>query len=219
MVEPKGTAESYAAKRKDSEETEDNFKDAMQEEHEESDDDDDDDNASEKDYGDDVEEDYDGEEEEEENSPVRSAEFAPRNTHQSHPPPPYLYYGYPPVSATGYPSYVPIGSSNYSFLPPPPPPASSMRSTYVDNAHAEDPAPDGRRNRGGVVKPFPEVLHLMLSTLELEGKADVASFFSHGRAFAIHKPRIFTCDVMPRFFKQTKLTSFLLCIFKSKYSA
>jgi hypothetical protein len=71
-----------------------------------------------------------------------------------------------------------------------------------------DPIPDTHRNRGGVTEPFPEKLHRMLETCEREGKGDVASFFKHGRAFAIHKPRRFVAEVMPRFFRQSKLTSF-----------
>ena len=37
---------------------------------------------------------------------------------------------------------------------------------------------------------------------------NVVSFLSHGRAFAIHKPRRFVAEVLPKFFRQTKLTSF-----------
>jgi hypothetical protein len=48
----------------------------------------------------------------------------------------------------------------------------------------------------------------MLEVTEREGLADVVSFFSHGRAFAIHKPRRFVQEIMPRFFRQTRLTSF-----------
>jgi hypothetical protein len=48
----------------------------------------------------------------------------------------------------------------------------------------------------------------MLEATEREGLADVVSFFSHGRAFAIHKPRRFVQEIMPRFFRQTRLTSF-----------
>lgn len=79
---------------------------------------------------------------------------------------------------------------------------------YTDAATMNDPAPDTRRNRGGVTEPFPEKLHRMLDSVEREGISDVVSFFSHGRAFAIHKPRRFVSEIMPRFFRQTRLTSF-----------
>lgn len=79
---------------------------------------------------------------------------------------------------------------------------------YTDVSHVSDPVPDTRRNRGGVSEPFPEKLHRMLEHAEREGLADVVSFFRHGRAFAIHKPKRFVSDVLPQFFKQTRLTSF-----------
>lgn len=79
---------------------------------------------------------------------------------------------------------------------------------YRDASNLHDPIPDTRRNRGGVTEPFPEKLHHMLEQTEREGLADIVSFYSHGRAFAIHKPRRFAEDIMPRFFKQTRLTSF-----------
>jgi hypothetical protein len=79
---------------------------------------------------------------------------------------------------------------------------------YSDASGMMDPPPDTRRNRGGVTEPFPEKLHRCLDTCERDGFSDVFSFFSHGRAFAIHKPRRFVAEIMPRFFRQTKLTSF-----------
>jgi hypothetical protein len=170
-----------------------NYDDAVQDEEEESDDE-------------------DGDDDDEEKSPERSRESAPRHSQQPPqqglPLPPYPYYGYPPVAGyppVGYPMPL-TAAATRSF--PYPPPILPSKGTYVDNAHAEDPKPEHRRNRGGVSKPFPEVLHDMLAALEQEGNANVASFFSHGRAFAIHKPRIFISEVMPRFFRQTKLTSF-----------
>jgi hypothetical protein len=79
---------------------------------------------------------------------------------------------------------------------------------YVDASHLPDPPPDTRRNRGGVTEPFPEKLHRMLENAEMVGKADVVSFFPHGRAFAIHKPRRFVSEIMPKFFRQSRMTSF-----------
>ena len=79
---------------------------------------------------------------------------------------------------------------------------------YTDVSTFKDPIPDTNRNKGGVTEMFPQKLHRMLEETEREGKSDVVSFFSHGRAFAIHKPRRFINEVMPIFFKQTRLTSF-----------
>lgn len=56
---------------------------------------------------------------------------------------------------------------------------------------------------------FPEVLYSMIMYCEREGYNDVISFFSHGRAFAIHRPRRFEKEFMPRFFfNMGKIASF-----------
>ena len=113
-------------------------------------------------------------------------------------------YVYPP-----YPYYPPMAG----YAPMPMHPAHMMTSAtnpyqYTDVASLHDPVPDTRRNRGGVTEPFPEKLHRMLEHSEKDGQTDVVSFFSHGRAFAIHKPRRFVTEIMPKFFRQTRLTSF-----------
>jgi len=87
-------------------------------------------------------------------------------------------------------------------------PGQPLRGEYRDASLLLDPPPDARRNRGGVTEPFPEKLHRMLSDVERDGITDVVSFFSHGRAFAIHKPRRFVREIMPHYFRQTRLTSF-----------
>lgn len=65
-----------------------------------------------------------------------------------------------------------------------------------------------RAHRGGVAVPFPEKLHYMLSQVDGEGVSHIVSWQPHGRCFIVHKPQQFVQEVMPRFFKQTKLTSF-----------
>jgi len=65
-----------------------------------------------------------------------------------------------------------------------------------------------RAHRGGVAVPFPEKLHYMLSRVDGEGVSHIVSWQPHGRCFIVHKPQQFVELVMPRFFKQTKLTSF-----------
>jgi hypothetical protein len=90
---------------------------------------------------------------------------------------------------------------------------SSLRQgadPYIDVSVFERPDGDTqvKQTRGGVTEPFPEKLHRMLSELEKEGKTNIASFLSHGRAFSIHDIETFVAEVMPRFFKQTKWNSF-----------
>lgn len=112
---------------------------------------------------------------------------------------------HPPYSPP-FGSYFPYPSQFH-----PPPPTTLSPHHYVDHAGTADSAEAFEQlhtNRGGVIEPFPEKLHRMLDWCEREGMADVVSFFSHGRAFAIHKPRRFVEDVMPLFFKGSKLQSF-----------
>ena len=62
--------------------------------------------------------------------------------------------------------------------------------------------------RGGVVEPFPERLHRLLLEVEAAGRSDVISFIAGGRAFAIHKPTVFFKDIVPHYFRQSRLSSF-----------
>jgi len=57
-------------------------------------------------------------------------------------------------------------------------------------------------------EPFPLKLHEMLETAEREGFTGVVSWQPHGRAFLVHNPRVFVDVIMPKYFRQTKFTSF-----------
>eukprot|EP00934_Nitzschia_sp_Nitz4_P002717 Nitzschia sp. Nitz4//scaffold54_size114964//21447//22593//NITZ4_003838-RA/size114964-augustus-gene-0.1-mRNA-1//1//CDS//3329554312//2707//frame0 len=95
-----------------------------------------------------------------------------------------------------------------------------VQHNYHDHAHdaASDCTDDecaaaihkGSRpcNRGGVTIPFPEKLHFMLDSMEPQGTTDIVSWQPHGRCFVVHKPKEFVEQIMPRFFRQTKMTSF-----------
>lgn len=65
-----------------------------------------------------------------------------------------------------------------------------------------------RRMRGGVIEPFPEKLHRLLIEVETCGRADVISFVANGRAFAIHKADVFFKEIVPLYFRQSRLSSF-----------
>lgn len=91
---------------------------------------------------------------------------------------------------------------------------NSMRkksSPYIDASAMADP-PEfelaRRRTRGGVKEPFPEKLHRMLLEIEKDGNAHIISFFPHGRAFGIHDTDQFEEKIMPKYFKQSRLSSF-----------
>jgi hypothetical protein len=62
--------------------------------------------------------------------------------------------------------------------------------------------------RGGIYTPFPAVLHTMMEQSDAKGYSSIVSWQSHGRAFLIHKPKIFLADVLPLFFNHSKLSSF-----------
>lgn len=83
---------------------------------------------------------------------------------------------------------------------------------YKDHASVEDselPAPAIKQQRkgprGGVKVPFPKKLYSLLEENLFE---DVISWQPHGRSFLVRKPTEFVNNVMPRYFQQSKMTSF-----------
>lgn len=76
-----------------------------------------------------------------------------------------------------------------------------------EEQHSEDPEENGRR-RGGVAVAFPLKLHSVLEQVERDGLSHVVSWSPHGRCFVIHKPHEFVEELMPKYFRQSKLTSF-----------
>lgn len=51
-------------------------------------------------------------------------------------------------------------------------------------------------------------LHLMLSSVEKNGFDDIIGWQPHGRAFIVRDIKRFTSEIMPEYFKQTKIASF-----------
>lgn len=60
----------------------------------------------------------------------------------------------------------------------------------------------------GVMKTFPERLHKMLQNMDAEGTSHIVSWNQEGLGFAVHDPTEFVSKVMPKYFRQTKFTSF-----------
>lgn len=90
-----------------------------------------------------------------------------------------------------------------------------VKHDYHDHSHDESnvltgeyEVPKRKGPRGGVTVPFPVKLHLMLSRVEEEGFGHIVSWQPHGRCFLVHKPKEFVDEIMPTFFRQSKLTSF-----------
>jgi hypothetical protein len=65
-----------------------------------------------------------------------------------------------------------------------------------------------RGARGGANVAFPEKLYEMLQVVDAEDDGHIISWQPHGRCFLIHRKKEFVDHVMPRFFHQSKLTSF-----------
>jgi hypothetical protein len=81
---------------------------------------------------------------------------------------------------------------------------------YHDHACDRDTevVQQGKRRRGGVSVAFPMKLHAMLDQIEKDGLAHVISWQPHGRCFVVHKPKQFVDEVLQKYFKQSKMTSF-----------
>ncbi|KAL7533700.1 hypothetical protein ACHAWF_004596 [Thalassiosira exigua] len=69
--------------------------------------------------------------------------------------------------------------------------------------HKED-----RRNSGGAKDLFPAKLYGMLDEVESMGLSGAVSWLDNGRAFKIHDNDLFMKEVVPKFFKATKIRSF-----------
>jgi hypothetical protein len=65
-----------------------------------------------------------------------------------------------------------------------------------------------RRAKGGVAETFPLKLHCMLETTHDHGVGHIVFWQLHGRAFKVNKANEFVAQVMPKFFHQSKITSF-----------
>ena len=81
----------------------------------------------------------------------------------------------------------------------------------VDRRAVSLPKPKEKRNieeKRAPIEPFPEKLHRMLLEVAEDGNADIISFTADGSAFQIHKPDDFFSKVVPKYFKQTRLSSF-----------
>lgn len=78
---------------------------------------------------------------------------------------------------------------------------------YHDHADDKDDK-DSADRRGGSTASFPMKMHGILDQVETDGLSHIISWQPHGRCFVIRKPKEFANQVMPDYFRQTKLTSF-----------
>lgn len=87
------------------------------------------------------------------------------------------------------------------------PPKQKQKHVYHDYSGIADSENYTRKKTGGVSTPFPEKLMDMLDKESLI-HPEIVTWCSHGRAFIMHKPKIFAAEIMGVYFKQSKLTSF-----------
>lgn len=82
---------------------------------------------------------------------------------------------------------------------------------YFDASVISDPDPleyGHRSTRGGVTDPFPSKVHRMLTDAEANGNEHILSFLPHGRAFAIHDQERFVKEILPKYLRQSQMSSF-----------
>lgn len=86
---------------------------------------------------------------------------------------------------------------------------SKILQAQQSTGQQQQQLPTEPRKRKGRTGTFPQKLHQILLELERqEGGSDIASFLPHGRAFAIHKPREFVKEIMPKHFRMSRFSSF-----------
>eukprot|EP00526_Cylindrotheca_closterium_P013146 CAMPEP_0113645438 /NCGR_PEP_ID=MMETSP0017_2-20120614/23951_1 /TAXON_ID=2856 /ORGANISM="Cylindrotheca closterium" /LENGTH=453 /DNA_ID=CAMNT_0000557175 /DNA_START=62 /DNA_END=1423 /DNA_ORIENTATION=+ /assembly_acc=CAM_ASM_000147 len=85
---------------------------------------------------------------------------------------------------------------------PAPAQAHQPQEFFAPAAAAAAPAGDNARSS------FPEKLHGLIMDAETMGFQDVVSWQDSGKSFKVHKPQIFQNDIIPKYFKPIKYTSF-----------
>jgi hypothetical protein len=103
---------------------------------------------------------------------------------------------YLPV-APAFPSHATMGATPAGGPLPllQPPPAASLAVNVKQR----------RRYRH---ESFPEKLYRMLEEADREGKSNIVSFTPDGAALVIHRPAEFADEIVPRYFRHKKLSSF-----------
>lgn len=77
--------------------------------------------------------------------------------------------------------------------------------TYFNDAGTDEVDRDFKRSQ----ENFPLKLYRIIYEVVKSGRGDVISFFPHGRAFAVHKPKEFISEIMPKYFATGRMNTFL----------
>jgi len=90
---------------------------------------------------------------------------------------------------------------------------NKVLKSYRDYAHLSDEEAletfSTKSSRNRVVDSFPVKLHSIIERSDEDGYSSIIEWLWHGRAFKIHNQSIFLAKVMPMFFYQTKMSSFI----------
>ena len=87
---------------------------------------------------------------------------------------------------------------------------SKQRKRYTDDYGSREDLGDGTDpddSHAGRVA-FPVRLFDMLADIEARGQTSIVSWLSHGRAIRVHDPEAFVAQILPHYFRQSKITSF-----------
>jgi len=76
---------------------------------------------------------------------------------------------------------------------------------YFNDAGVDEVDRDFKRSQ----ENFPLKLYRIIYESVKSGRGDVISFFPHGRAFAVHKPKEFISEIMPKYFSAGRMNTFL----------
>lgn len=92
-----------------------------------------------------------------------------------------------------------------------------VQHSYHDHSSEYEPIVDGpaldeyakmREQDTTTTHAFPLLLHRLLDSASMKGYEDIVSWQQHGRSFHVHNVKRFVADVMPKFFRQTRYSSF-----------
>jgi len=92
-----------------------------------------------------------------------------------------------------------------------------VRHNYHDHANEEDPQQIPLELNGtdpscgtanSSLTPFPVLLHRMLEGTEHDSQSHIVGWKPHGRAFCVFDSEEFVQQVMPKYFRQSKISSF-----------
>jgi len=106
-----------------------------------------------------------------------------------------------------------LGDKNVYTLTETTPTEAPLVKTYRDFLSLSDEEVLGKlstkNNRNRLIETFPVKLHCILERSVEDGYSPIISWLRHGRGFKIHDNNLFLRTVMPRFFYQTKMSSFI----------